>query len=350
MPSRRFVLVLALLAAGCLAVAGVLHYERWSETVRSMEAETAFPGLEDRLSEIVRIRIIRSPDNPDGTLTIEQTADNWVVTEKDGYPARPSAVRELLLGLSGLLLTEARTRSPQWYGKLHLADTEEAGSRATRIVLEDANGNPLLDALFGKQVPSLSGGTPSIYVRRSGEVQSWLATGELRIRGGHLDWVPALITNIERDRLQQTVLTSPGAEPLELAWNDTLRKFRILDMPDDRTLGSRHGLLQVGIIPERLLLDDVRRAEGLTPDPLLGGAAWRTGDGLHLRLSYAPSSGDDANPWVLFSVETAADAGPAVVEEAAGIRERTEGWAFRLPATTLRHLRATMESLTRPKR
>ena len=117
-------------------------------------------------------------------------------------------------------------------------------------MLEDATGAVLIDALFGKSVPSLSGDTPSMYVRRSGEAQSWLATGELRIRGGHLDWVPIVLARIERSRIALARLSSPGADPLELSWDNRTRQFRIRDLPDDREIASRYELLQVGMLAE----------------------------------------------------------------------------------------------------
>ncbi len=350
MLTRRFILVLVLLSAAAFAAAAGLTWQRWHETIRSVDAEPAFPGIGERLEDVTTIRIERAADNPDGSLTITRAADHWTVAEKDGYRTRPAAVRELLLGLADLELIDARTRTPARYHRLHLSDTDTPGSRATRIVLEDATGAVLIDALFGKPVPSLSGDTPSMYMRRSGDAQSWLASGELRIRGGHLDWVPIVLARIERTRIALARLSPPGADPLELSWDNRTRQFRIRDLPDDREIASNYELLQVGMLAETMVLDDVRSAEGLTPDPELGGATWRTIDGLVLTLALAPGSGNDPVPWALFAVDTAPDTEQKVLDEAAGIRERTEGWAFRLPERAFARLRSTRDSLTRPKR
>ena len=349
MLTRRFVLGLAVLTAVVSAAAVAAQYQRWADTIRSVEARPAFPGIGEKLGEVARVRIARA----DGSLTVARagTGDGWIVEEAGGYPARRAAVRELLIGLSDLETIEAKTRDPARYAKLHLSDIDRPDSRALRVVLEDPNGAAVLDALFGKRVPSLSGGTPSIYIRRAGEARTWLARGELEVRAGRLDWLPILVASIERERIARATLAAPGADPVALVWDEARKRFEIEGLPEDRQVKSRYELLRAGMVSERLILDDVRPADGLAADPALGGAEWRTTDGLALALSWAaPAEGDgDARPWALFAVEAAADAAEKARKQAAGIAGRTEGWAFRFSEGTTKRLRPTLEGLTRPK-
>jgi len=84
------------------------------------------------------------------------------------------------------------------------------------LVIEDNQGRVILDALFGKRLQNLSGGTPSIYMRKTNEPQSWLAKGELEIRNGVLDWLSVILTSIQRERIKRVLITSRDGSELKL--------------------------------------------------------------------------------------------------------------------------------------
>ena len=183
-----------------------------------------------------------------------------------------------------------------------------------------------------------------------------MASGELEIRGGPLEWLSVLLVSIQRERTDRTILTTPGAQPLELRYDKTFKRYEITDLPDDRKVKSRFQLLNVGMVVESLLLRDVRPAGDLVADPALGGVVWRTNDGLTVTLGLArdPADGPASDPegrlWALFTVAVSAEAKEKVVTEAEDIVERTEGWAFWLGDSVMQKLRATQESLTVPKK
>lgn len=349
MITRRSVLVLATVTAVVTAAAIGAQYARWSETIRSVASEPAFPGIGADLSKVTRIQIIRSEDNPAGSFTFSRSGDRWTIDDKGGYPATESVIRGMLLGFTELELVEAKTRDPNRHAKLHLADTARPGSKASRVVLSDADGKPLLDALFGKRVPSISGGKPSIYLRRQDDNQTWLATGELEIRAGAVEWLPNDLVSILRERVDRTIHMAPGQEPLELFYDKDFQRFEIVDLPETLKVSSRYRLLQVAILQERLGFVDVRPAEGLEVDPKLGGAIWRTKDGLTVNLGLAREGNDKERVWAIFSVDVASDADEKVVKEGAEIAERTKGWAYWLGDDALQRLWARQVDLTEPK-
>jgi hypothetical protein len=351
MLTRRFVLILAAVTLIVTAAAVAAQYARWSETIRSVTSEPAFPDIGAELAAVSRIKIIRADDHPDGSFTFSRTGDHWTMDEKGGFPATESVIRAMLLGFTDLQLVEAKTRDPKRFVKLNLSDTDTAGSKTSRVVLEDAGGKVLLDALFGKRVPSISGGKPSIYLRRQGDNQTWLATGEIEIRAGALEWLPNSLASIERERTERVSLRAPDEEPLELIYNDTHKRFEIADLPDTLKVSSQYRLLQVGILQERLAFLDVRPSEGLTANPALGGAVWRTTDGLTLTLDLArdPNDADQQKVWALISVEVAPDAEEKVAKEGADIAARTKGWAYWLGDDALKKIWAKRADLVEPK-
>lgn len=351
MLTKRFILILGALTAITVAAAAGVHYVRWANTIRSVDSELAFPGFADKLAMAAKIRIIRADENDDGGFTLIPIGDRWGMIERGGYDARESAIRGTLIGLSDLVLREAKTKDPGRHEKLRLADITLKGSKASRVVIEDKDGAVLLDALFGKRVPSLSGSTPSLYMRYTGDPQTWLASGELEIRGGPLEWLSVLLVSIQRERIERSTMSSPGAPPLELYYNRRFQRFDIVDLPKNLAVKSRFQLLNVGMLPENLLLRDVRPAGDMKADPALGGAVWRTNDGLTVTLGLArdPAEGPDGRLWAMFDIDLATDAEEKVVKEANAMIKRTEGWAFWLGDVVMQKMRATRKSLTKPK-
>lgn len=352
MLTRRSVLILAAITAITVTAAIAAQYFRWADTIRTVSSEPAFPTIGDVLADVARIKIVRGEDNPDGSFTFSRANDRWTVDEKGGFPATETVVRELLFSFTELKLVEAKTRDPKRFKKLNLSDTDKAASKASRVILEDTGGKVLLDALFGKRVPSISGGKPSIYLRRSGEDQTWLATGEIEIRADVAQWLPTDLVSILRERIERTTLRAPGGEALDLVYNDTHKRFDIVDLPEDQEVSSRYRLLQVAILPERLGFRDVRPAKGLVKDPNLGGAVWRTRDGMTVTLDLAldpEANKDKKRVWAQITVDVAADAKEKVAREAADITERTEGWAYWLGEQSMQKIWAKRSELTHKK-
>jgi hypothetical protein len=351
MLTKRSVLILAVITFVVTTAAVLAQYTRWADTIRSVTSEPAFPKVGDALASITRIKLIRADGNAQGTFTFSRIGERWVIDDKGGYPATQSVIRQMLLGFTELKLVEAKTRIPARFEKLHLADISQAGSNASQVILEDKAGTVLLDALFGKRVASLSGSKPSIYIRRSGENQTWLATGELEIRGKALEWLPPQLLSILRERIERTTIMAPDEPAMDLIYDSQHKRFTIVDLPADRVVISNYQLLQVGMLPERLIMQDVRPSKGLVPDPALGSVVWRTKDGLTVSIEMAadPKSGDTRRPWAIVTVDVAADAKDKVAKEAKAIITRTKGWAYWFGEPILKRLRATRDILTSPK-
>jgi hypothetical protein len=351
MLTKRTVVILALITAITSAAAIVAQYTRWADTIRTLASQPAFPGLGATLDGVTRIKVVRGEDNADGSFTFSRAGDRWTIDEKGGFPATESVIRAMLLGFTELILVEAKTKDPERFEKLHLQGTDKAASKASRIILEDASGKTVLDALFGKRVASISGGKPSIYLRRQGDDQTWLATGELEVRASAMEWLPDDLVSILRERIDRIILKAPNQQPLELYYDDQHKRFEIVDLPENLEVSSRYRLLQVGILQERLSMLDVRPAKGLVANPTLGGAVWRTNDGMTVTLDLAPdpNAGDKKRVWGLITVDVAADAEEKVVEEAADIVKRTKGWAYWLGRAAMQKLWADRADLTQEK-
>jgi hypothetical protein len=184
-------------------------------------------------------------------------------------------------------------------------------------------------------------------MRKTNEPQSWLAKGELEIRNGVLDWLSVILTSIQRERIKRVLITSRDGSELKLSYDTNFERFEIENLPSDREIKSRFQLLNIGIIPENLLLQDVRPAQ-LKTDPELGGARWETKDGLIVNLSLATDT-TTKKIWAAISVAIKNNASEKVKKEAANIQIRTEGWEFLLGEATIKKLQSTVNTLTKIK-
>ena len=347
MLTKRFLYGLTLVTIVMSTAASLVQYNRWADTIRNVDEQLVFPKLSDRLETIAKIKIERSSSDTRGSFVIEPFDNKWGIREKGGYQTRDGIIRETLIGLSQLTFQEAKTKDPDRHSKLKLRAINEKESEATRLVIEDNQGRILLDSLFGKRLQNLSGGTPSVYMRKTSEPQSWLTKGELEIRNGVLDWLSVILTSIQRERIKRVLFTAPDGDELNLTYNTTFERFEIENLPKNREIKSRFQLLNVGIILENLLLQDVRPAQ-LIIDPKLGGALWETKDGLIINLSLA-SDKTTNKLWASISATIKSNASEKVKKEAAKIQQRTEGWEFWLGEATIKKLQSTVNTLTKIK-
>ena len=347
MLTKRFLYGLTLVTIVMSTAASLVQYNRWADTIRNVDEQLVFPKLSDRLETIAKIKIERSSSDTRGSFVIEPFDNKWGIREKGGYQTRDGIIRETLIGLSQLTFQEAKTKDPDRHSKLKLRAINEKESEATRLVIEDNKGRILLDSLFGKRLQNLSGGTPSVYMRKTSEPQSWLTKGELEIRNGVLDWLSVILTSIQRERIKRVLFTTPDGDQLKLTYDTTFERFEIENLPKNREIKSRFQLLNVGIILENLLLQDVRPAQ-LIIDPKLGGALWETKDGLIINLSLA-SDKTTNKLWASISATIKSNASEKVKKEAAKIQLRTEGWEFWLGEATIKKLQSTVNTLTKIK-
>lgn len=342
---RRTVILLAAATAAATAAAVVAAIDRTGETRTAVQAERLYPALQDRAGDVRQIRLVRADGGKDGPVTMTRDGDGWVMEERDRFPVRTDLVRKLLFDLGQIELIERKTADPARLDRLELQDVGTKGSPATRVIVT-AGGEALVDLHVGKRRESLTGGEPMVYVRRSAERQSYLAEGELDLRGGPVQWLPREIVNIPKDTITSAVLTSPAGVALRL--DRAGKDFRIAEPPAGRTTGSQYTVNNAATVVDKLLFEDVRSAEGLAFDGKLGGGVFTTSDGLTVSLDLAAGAAPDAAPWVRVGVTAADGAGEAARKLAESVRAQTAGWAYRLSSYDMERLRATAESLTKP--
>ncbi|MFZ4409362.1 MAG: DUF4340 domain-containing protein [Paracraurococcus sp.] len=311
--NRRSLLILGGAAAASVAAAGLLT-PRGIERQEFAPGGLAFPGLADRLQGAARIEIRKH----EGSVVLARQGDAWGLADKGGYPVRAEKLREMLVGLTELRLTEARTADPGQHARLGVDDPGQAGSTALLLRVLDGKGAPLAELILGRRRVRTQGNVPeSIYVRRPEESQAWLAEGRLAVDADPQLWLDRDIANLAPDRIRRVEIRRSGEPDLVLG--------RAADAP------RLHVEQPAGAPPaDEVTLDEVARAfEFLTflevkpaaeaPGKPIGESRFDLADGLSLRV--APSL-DEGNVWIRLRAEGG--------EEAQRLNARWGAWAFQV--------------------
>ncbi len=313
--NRRGLLLLGGAAAATVGAALVLTPDT-AEPPPASSTPLAFPGLAPRLANAARIEVTRH----DGTLVVNRAApDRWVLPAKADYPVRPERVRELLVGLTELRLTEPRTANPEMLQRLGVEDPTGPGATSSLLRVLDARGAPVAELVIGRRRMRVQGNVPeSVYVRRPGEAQAWLAEGRIPLDSDPNLWIDRDLANIPRERVRELRVAREGEPPLVLRrGGDTDSPLAVAEPAETPAL-DEISLDEVSRAFEFLTFLDVRR-EAEIPGDRLGEGRFVLTDNLRITV-VAHKEGEAI--WTRFAAEGD--------EEAVRLHARWRGWAYQV--------------------
>ena len=280
-------------------------------------AALAFPGLAQRLQSAARIEAKRH----DGTLEIARRGETWVLPAKGGYPVRQEKVRELLVGLTELRLTEPRTANPEMLDRLGLEDPSRAGATSTLLRVLDAQGGVIAELVIGRRRIRTQGNVPeSAFIRRPNESQAWLAEGRIPVDSDPQLWLDRDIANLPRERVRRVDVARAGEAPLVLTRAEGPDGKIEVTTPADAPATDESSLDEVGRAFEFLTFLDVR-PEAEMPGEALGEARFELTD--NLAVVVRPRK-EGETLWASFAAEGD--------DEAARLNARWRGWAYQVGA------------------
>jgi hypothetical protein len=288
------------------------------------------PALVERSGEIARIEIEQSGSS----VAIAKSGGGWAIESVGGYPADGERVRQLVTTLSELRTEEPKTAKPEYYDRLAVqwpdtapqdAEAEPGAIRPTLVRLLDGAGGAIAEVVLGETTFDV--GKTRQYARALSDAQSWLVSARVDAPTGAMRWLNARFIELPRESIRRVTITQATGESVAVSRDDPSGDFGVENIPEGMAAISEGLANRIGAALAFVNFTDVRRADGET-----GGeaavAVFETFEGLTLRLETRP---DPEGGWVVARAEgTGAEA----------YAPRFDGWAFRLPATTV-------ESLTR---
>ena len=134
----------------------------------------------------------------------------WLLPQRENYPANQELVTETLLALADVKAVSARTAQAKWHRALGLSVPEDLG-KAVRFKVSDGNGDVLTSLLLGKEEASEAEAAQDVktygleqrqfYVRREAASQSWLARGRLPRNPNMAAWMSQELPRGDADKL-----------------------------------------------------------------------------------------------------------------------------------------------------
>lgn len=324
--------ITAVVTVAAVAAVASRHWEGLASTeVRP------FPGLLDKVNEVAEITIRKH----DGAITLSRGDEGWGLVEKYNYRVQRERVRQTVIGIGDLRLTEPKTRKPERYARLGVEDIETEDARSKLVTLRDEKGETLAELIIGR--PYAGVGRGGMYVRLPGEEQAWLAETEVEIPGAEVSWLVQRIIHVSPKRVARLTTVQPDGETLVLykeAPDD--EHFIFEDLPVDAVLKGETVADETGSVLLAVdLVDVVPESEVDFSGDGVARAEVATFDGLVVKVEMIKV---DGAPWARFnaSFEPAPDQDPAVAAaaglkggdevaaEAGEINARLGGWAYRL--------------------
>ena len=281
-------LTLAALVSTGLAVGAVLSTR--AAVKPAAMSETMYPGLTEASAGAASIKI----ESPTVYVTLNKGADGkWVVADRSNYPANPDGVRALLLSISQLQLIERRTADPARLGSLDLTTGKDGTGHAVTITAAD--GSVLAAVVAGKVQARALGNTPgTLFVRRAGEDQTWLARGGIAIPASVGATLDKTLFKLDPGAVRSVHVEPHGGAAYTLSKAAADAPAFTLDVVPEGKEAQPAAILQTPASAiAGLAFDDVLKADAVEmKDPTV--AVFTTFEGLTVKVTLT-AAGEDAS-------------------------------------------------------
>jgi hypothetical protein len=276
-------------------------------------------GLEDALGDVERVTVTKA--NGEVVATLEKRPDNWIVSDKNGYVANASKLRQALTALGEARILEQKTANAELYGRLGVEDVTGPNAAGISVALT-ATGRELPTIILGN-----AEGAKYRYARRAGETQSFLIDRNPDVPRTAAQWVESQIVDVRSDRVREVTITHPDGEVVRISkTGPELTNFEVADVPTGRELSYPGVANVIGNALRELNLEDVERADA-APGAEATQVEVRTFDGLVVRIA-----GIERNDERWITLEASADPAQAAAAPQPAAAPAAEGAAAPTPA------------------
>jgi hypothetical protein len=191
-------------------------------------------------------------------VTIRRQGKDFVVENKDGYPADNKAINGLLTNCMDIQTTELVTSNPANHEDLGV--TEQKARSIVRFY-KVVDGNEAL--ITGVVVGNYREGGQGSYVRLANSNDVYVATNIPWIRDSALDYVNQELLAVKTDQIVSVAVKGPSGQ-YTLKKRPSTDTFEMVDLPEGKRL-KEYDARSVATAINSLRFDDVKRG----PDPSL---------------------------------------------------------------------------------
>lgn len=238
---RKLAIVAALLVAGLLIVNLNLTDNG------STGGDLFLPDLKGKINGIEKITISASADRP--KVSIAKEDGNWVVVERQNFPANTAKLRQLLLALADAKTLEPKTSNAARYSQLGVEGGESPASTTVTISGTDLD----IAVIIGNEAQ-----TSYRFARIDGDTQSWLINVSPEIPEEVGEWLNDDVIDIAASAVRSVSIRHADGEQLRIfkeATDDA--DFQVDGIPEGRELTYPSAANGIGGVLDGMTLDDV---------------------------------------------------------------------------------------------
>jgi hypothetical protein len=282
----------------------------------TIEKETLFPELANRINNVTRIEI-KSSEDPDVILQ-KMEGGQWALQSADNYPAQFDKVKDVVVSLSQLKILATKTDNPKLYPELGVEGPEGNNTSSLLLTLSDQSGTTLASLIVGKPRKSSTGSNrPNHYVRKADAKNALLIEGYLQLKPNNNAWYERNVIHIPASRIQGVDIVKSNGEHLLIrkhARGDT--DFKVIE---GNTASPSVLLNKLGTFIEDMHVEGVHAADNFKFPDHATITTFTTFSGLIITVRNVHS---DGKAFAHFSFKTSAtSSGPLNTEAGDGIPE-----------------------------
>jgi hypothetical protein len=276
MMTARRSLIFAAFAVLALAIA-LFVANQGSETTQG-DLVPLYPELKAQADSISALRIYKAGDTR--AVEIVRKGDQWTLTERNGYPVASLQARNLIRSLANAAVLEEKTSDRAKYTALSVEDVTAPNANSVRLEIEGPSAP--INLIVGKTGPDVK----SSYVRRVGEVRSWLVNEHISAAAEPRDWLDKQIIDIAADRIQSATISREGAKPYTATKaSRAAADFVVGPLPRGKSLTSPNAANSTATALTNLSLDDVLPKAEIAIDKPTDQATYTTFEGLVVHIN-----------------------------------------------------------------
>ena len=207
MNTKSLMVLVVLLVAGALSY----FYSNVERTINSADSIGAhiMPGLYNALNDVSALTVTGAENNV--LVTLQRHQDQWVVAERNNYPADLSKIRNAALALAEAKIVEEKTSNINLYVKLGVEEIDTNEATGVKAVVNFADQKQAL--IVGKPGPQIN---KTRYVRRADEKTSWLVDRKIDLNYEVAHWLEKDILSVEPAELSTISLRLQDGATLEI--------------------------------------------------------------------------------------------------------------------------------------
>ncbi|MCH7227562.1 DUF4340 domain-containing protein [Haloferula sp. A504] len=216
--NKKQVIVLWIVAAALVAALAIVNSSKSDGYQSTTERERGETLLADfKPTEVAAMTITGAEDS----VSLKRTDGQWVVSNRDDYPANVSDVNQLLRTIAEVKVTQGIEADPEFAPRFGMdPEAEEADEHGIDLVLSNDAGTELARLSFGKNTegaanpmsPFGGGGATGRFVRNHADTSGIYVTSELfpMLSAEPSSWLDEDFLRVEK--IQSITLSKPGNE------------------------------------------------------------------------------------------------------------------------------------------